>query len=60
VRAVGELQVVVDRDAVRPERIDLRQESARVDDEPVADDVDEAGTADARRDEAEAKCLSPN
>ena len=53
VGAVGELQVLAHLDARGPEARDLGDEGPRVDDEAVADDVQDPLPADAGRDEAE-------
>ena len=61
VRAVGDEEVVADRDPRRTQGVDLGEERARVDDEAVPDHVH-----DARRGRCpdgmsrSAKCLSPN
>src|ERR1019366_687628 len=57
VRAVGDEDVVADRDAGGAQRLHLREKRARVDDEAVSDHVHDARAADARRDETQREVL---
>ncbi len=56
-RAVGELQIVAHRHPGRAEAGHLGEERARVDDEAVADDVQDAIAADSRGDEPKREVL---